>query len=126
MVPVNMGSDEESGGGDFAEDHDSAPLAEDHPAGISGAGSGSKKGGTVIGTSTRGKATNSISEGNTKVDKLSGINQTNVTGLKWPIKRTTLPTAPQSWMAVTVIAEMHPQVWNMPREVRVSSQNTHR
>ena len=73
MVPVNMGSDEESGGKDFAEDHDSAPLAEDHPAGISGAGSGSKKGGTVIGTSTRGKATNVISEGNTKADEHSVI-----------------------------------------------------
>ena len=73
MVPVNMGSDEESGGDYFTEDHDSAPLAENHHAGMSRAGSGSKKGETIIGTSTRGKATNSISEGNTKADKLSGI-----------------------------------------------------
>ena len=73
MVPVNMGSNEESGGDDFAEDHDSAPLVEDHPAGMSRAGLGSKKGGTVTGTSTRGKATNVISEGNTKADEHSVI-----------------------------------------------------
>ena len=73
MVPVNMGSNEESGGDYFAEDHDSAPLVENHHAGMSRAGSGSKKGGTVIGTSTRGKATNSISKGNTKADELSRI-----------------------------------------------------
>ena len=72
MVPVNMGSDEESGGDDFTEDHDSAPLSENHPASMSRAGSGSKKG-TIIGTSTRGKSTDAISEGNTKVDEFSGI-----------------------------------------------------
>ena len=73
MVPVNMGSDEESGGNYFTEDHDSAPLAENHHAGMSGAGLGLEKGGTIIGTSTRGKATNVISEGNTKADEFSGI-----------------------------------------------------
>ena len=72
-MPVNIRSDEESGGDYFTEDHDSATLVENHPAGMSGAGSGLKQGGTIIGTSTRGKATNVISEGNTKVDGLSGI-----------------------------------------------------
>ena len=73
MVPVNIGSDEESGGDYFTEAHDSTPLVENHPAGMSGAGSGLKKGGTIIGTSTRGKATNAVSKWNTKVDEFSGI-----------------------------------------------------
>ena len=47
-VPVNMGSDEESGGDYFTEDHDSAPLVENHQAGMSRAGSGSKKGGPSL------------------------------------------------------------------------------
>ena len=114
MVPVNLGSDEESGGDYFAEDHDSTPLVENHHAGMSRAGLGSKKGGTVIGTSTRGKATNLISKGNTKADELSGIKSNKHRRLKHPIKRTTPPTALQSWMAVMVIAEMHLQVQNMP------------
>ena len=87
MVPVNMGSDEESGGDYFAEDHDSALLAENHHAGMSRAGSGSKKGGTVIGTSTRGKATNSISKGTTKADELSGVKSNKCCRVKTPYQK---------------------------------------
>ena len=87
MVPVNMGSDEESGGDYFTEDHDSAPLVENHHAGMSRAGSGSKKGGTIIGTSTRGKATNLISEGNTKADELSGIKSNKHCRAKAPYQK---------------------------------------
>ena len=87
MVPVNMGSNEESGGDYFTEDHDSAPLAENHHAGMSRAGLGSKKGGTIIGTSTRGKATNLISEGNTKADELSGIKSNKHCRAKTPYQK---------------------------------------
>ena len=87
MVPVNMGSDEESGGNDFTEDHDSTPLAEDHPAGMSGAGLGSKKGGTVIETSTRGKATNVISKGNTKADERSVIKSNKCRRAEMPYQK---------------------------------------
>ena len=87
MVPVNMGSNEESGGDYCTEDHDSAPLAENHHAGMSRAGLGSKKGGTITGTSTRGKATNLISEGNTKTDKLSGIKSNKHCRAKTPYQK---------------------------------------
>ena len=87
MVPVNMESDEESRGNDFAKDHDSAPLAENHPAGMSRASSGLKKGGTIIETSTRGKTTDVISKGNTKVDEFSGIKSNKCCRAEMPYQK---------------------------------------